>query len=282
MTLLQPSNVKLNAAELRATCRKLDGVTQLTDKYSKAPLKVSKAFRDGDSGRLCLYMVDVSPGMLDGDTYELDFTLERDTHLVLTTQSFAKIHPSTHAESSLHAHFKLAEDSILEYFPEPTIPYADSRFHGVNRFDLADNATLLYADVVTPGRTHRDEKFAFNRFSTDLEVYRKGKLVVWDHFLLQPNIHQFDAIGAMEQFTHCGSFWIITEQPTDSLLQLIREAISKVDSSNLLAAASLTTDKGISVRMLGHNVWQLQQLIQAIWDLTREHLLNLPACHLRK
>jgi urease accessory protein UreH len=114
---------------------------------------------------------------------------------------------------------------------------------------LADNATLLYADVVTPGRTHRDEKFVFDRFANDLEVYRKGKLVVWDHYLLQPEIHQFDAIGAMEQFTHCGSFWIITEQPTDVLLQLIREAISKVDSNAVLAAASLTVDKSISVRM---------------------------------
>jgi urease accessory protein len=227
-------------------------------------------------------MVDVSPGMLDGDTYELDFTLERDAHLVLTNQSFTKIHPATHSESTLHAHFKLAEGSVLEYFPEPTIPYAGSRFHGVNRFDLTGNATLLYADVVTPGRTHRDEKFVFDRFANDLEVYRNGKLVVWDHFLLQPTIHQFDAIGAMEQFTHCGSFWIITEQPTVVLLEVIREVISKVDSSAVLAAASLTADKSISVRMLGHNVWQLQQLIQTIWDLSREHLLNLPACHLRK
>lgn len=282
MTLLQPSLANLNAAALRITCRNVDGVTLITDKYYKSPLKISKAFRDGDSGRLCLYMVDVSPGMLNGDRYALDFSLEANSHLVLTNQSFTKVHPCPNDDARLHAHFKVESGAVLEYFPEPTIPYAESKFKSVQRFDLAQGATLLFAEVTTPGRTHRDERFQFSRLDNQVEVYRDGKLVVWDHFLLQPAIHQVDSIGAMEQFSHSGSFWIVCEQSSSALLEQIRSVIQARAGEDVLAAASFIADKGISVRMLGHNVWQLQQLIQSIWDVCRVDLLNLPECHLRK
>jgi urease accessory protein len=282
MTLLQPSLATHNTAELQVTCRTVDGVTQIVEKYYKAPLKISKAFREDDSDRLCLYMVDVSPGMLDGDRYHLDFDLKENCHLVLTNQSFTKVHPCPRDEAQLHAKFRVGEGAVLEYFPEPTIPYADSVLKAVQRFDLASDATLLFAEVNTPGRTHRDEQYQFRRLDNQVEVYRAGKLVVWDHFLAEPLQSQIHATGAMESYTHNSTFWILTPRPSQTLLERIRGILSQLDEANMLAAASLTADKGICVRMLGHNVWQLQQLIQTIWNACREELLQLPACYFRK
>jgi urease accessory protein len=227
-------------------------------------------------------MIDVSPGMLDGDHYEISVTLERDSHLVLTNQSFTKIHPSVSQESHLTATFHLEQHAVLEYFPEPTIPYAESRYNGIQRFHLNDGSTLFFAEILTPGRTHHEEKFSLTSFSSTVEILQNNSPIAWEHFYIQPSLHQIASMGAMENYTHSGTFWIIHQDADDRFLEKLRVLFSKVNESEILVAGSLLSKNNICVRMLGHNVWQIQTLIQTIWDSCREELMKLPPMQFRK
>lgn len=282
MNIATVTNSTAYSASLRVTCRLVDGVTQVVERYHQVPLKISKTFREELSSRLWMYMVDVSPGMLDGDGYELAFQLEAGTHLVLTNQSFTKVHPTPYHMATLDAHYQIGRDATLEYFPEPTIPYAGSRFRSTQRFDLEHGASLIYADITTPGRTHRDEKFAFTEFASAVEVYREGRLLVWDHFRLEPQRDRHTLIGAFEHYSHSGSLWLVTQRPFKAVMADVRQLAYSKQNENLLVGVSELQEQGFCVRVLGHNVWQIQQLFQQVWELCRVQVFDLPAITLRK
>lgn len=268
------------SAELSGRFAIRGGVTCLVERFHTAPLKIAKTFQLDGTGQLSVYMMDASPGILDGDDYRIDMELEGGAEVFVTNQSFMKVHPTPVSFSTIKQSFTLGKGALLEYFPEPTIPYAQSRFTSGIAFHLAEGAELLYADIITPGRTHRGELFQYESLLSGLEVYRTGRLIAWDRFRLEPAIHRFRALGSLERYTHIGSFWIFSERADGALLQLIRESVPT--EAGILTGASLTAEQGILVRMLGHNVWQLQKSIQRIWDCCRLHMLHKPVYQLRK
>ncbi|GIP15937.1 urease accessory protein UreD [Paenibacillus montaniterrae] len=274
--------ITINRSVLHASCKLVDQKSVLTERYHQTPLKITKTFREPESDALMLYMMDVSPGLMEGDQYELRIKQEEQTHLVLTNQSFTKIHPALMNGASVNAKFELGKGARLEYMPEPTIPYKDSIFQGRNQFYLSEDASLIFVEITTPGRTHRDEKFQFTKCATTTEIYMEGQLVACDSFCLIPQRHPHALIGVLEHYTHQAMMWIFSPQAKDELLQIIRLELEACDQTKLLAAASLASRGGIVVRMLGSTVWELQQLTQRLWNLSRSRLWQLSPCNLRK
>jgi len=283
---IQPTTTRtptLRSSSLRAACRLIGGKTVLTERYHEAPLKITKTFRDETSGALSLILMDISPGLMDGDNYAMNILLRDRSHLILTNQSYTKVHPAPNHGARTDYRFTLKRGAILEYFPEPTIPYAGSRLEATTAFQLAEDAALLYAEITTPGRTHRGEQFQFDSFSARTEVKKEDRIIVWDHFLLEPAIHNYSGPGAMENYTHSGVFWIIADRVGEELLHRIRALLPTPSPDNdILAGASLSAHRGIAVRMLGHRVWQLEQLRDSIWAEARSWLWQYPPCRLRK
>lgn len=272
----------VNRSILHATCKLVEQKSVLTERYHQTPLKITKTFREPQTDALMLYMMDVSPGLMEGDQYELDIKLEERSHLVLTNQSFTKIHPALKHGASVRARLEVGEGAILEYMPEPTIPYKDSIFHGHNQFHLAKDASLIFAEITTPGRTHREEIFQFSKCAATTEIYIEGQLVASDRFCLIPKRHDHALIGVLEHYTHQAVMWIFAPDAKDELLQVIRRELGACDQGKLLAAASLASRGGIVIRMLGNTVWELQALTQRIWDICRSELWQIEPCHLRK
>jgi len=272
----------INRATLRAVCQHVAGKTVLTSRYHETPLKITKTFREPDTNALLMYVMDVSPGLMEGDHYELQLKQQLGTHLVMTNQSFTKVHPALLHGSSTTARFELEEGAKLEYMPEPTIPYKDSMFTGRNEFHLAKDASLIFAEIITPGRTHRDERYQFATFATTTELYLDGQLVASDRYLLKPGSDAYSAIGVMEQYTHQAVMWIFSPKVNADLLVLLRAELELLARERVLAAASLAEKGGIVVRAVGHSVWELQQLCQRLWDISREKLWGYPPCLLRK
>ena len=56
-------------SELRTVFRSAGGRTEIGDKYHTAPVKIAKAFPVQE--QLAVIVMDVSPGMLEGDRYEI-------------------------------------------------------------------------------------------------------------------------------------------------------------------------------------------------------------------
>lgn len=278
-TKLHPILTEHNTSVLRGRFALRSGRTVLTERYHEAPLKISKTFILSPAGELLVYMMDSSPGILDGDAYVIDFCLEEDTHVYLTNQSYTKVHPTPSKPSMLKQTFQLQRGAVLEYFPEPLIPYADSKFTTETIFHMEQGATLFFGDIITPGRIHHGELFQYDSLDSHMETYRRDQLIAWEHFHLQPKLHRYQELGALETYTHMGTLWIFSEQVDESLISEIRQLFP---DEGLLIGTSLTADKGIIVRMLGHQVWKLQAMMQTLTDCCRTRLLGKSPLHIRR
>lgn len=267
---------------LRATCKKIEHRTILAERYHDSPMKITKTFHEPSTNGLMLYLMDVSPGLMEGDHYEAAISLEQHTHLMMTNQSSTKIHPAKQLGAKTNFTFHIGEHAILEYMPEPTIPYRDSQLHAHNIFHLEEDSSLLYCDILSSGRVHHNEKFQYRQLSMTTEIFRSNKRVAYDHFLMRSHDHAYEASGALEHYTHQGAFWIFAIGANYELLSQIREICSSYHNHDIITGASLAISDGIIVRMAGHNVWQLQDLCSRIWQCARLHLLQFPPCVIRK
>ena len=95
MSMMQPITATpsaLRSSTLRATFRRKEAGTFIASKYHTAPIKIAKAFPL--DGRLGVIVMDVSPGLLDGDRYDFQWNVEDGAHVYMTNQSFTKVHPS--------------------------------------------------------------------------------------------------------------------------------------------------------------------------------------------
>jgi urease accessory protein len=282
-----------NTGEIAAEFAVRNGQTQLIHKFHTSPLKIAKTFRYANgqlssdaavSDQLGVYMMDCSPGLMSGDHYELHWHLHKDTSVFLTNQSFTKIHPSIEKGSTQRQIFKLEEGALLEYIPEPMMPYKDSSYRGEMEVHLEPGATAIFTDVLCPGRTQRGEKFHYKCYANRMKVYAGSKLIFYQNQCIEPSQMNLQSLGCWGDQTHLGSLYVFSEhirqQHVDSLLEALRQAsLNEVEgtitSSNLRYGASLTYQQGLVFSVMGGHAWQLQRILTQAWGIVRSQLLSL-------
>ncbi|GAB7388380.1 hypothetical protein BSNK01_22170 [Bacillaceae bacterium] len=264
-----------------------NGKTVLTRSFHKWPLKIAKPFA-GEHGELLLYLQDASPGLFNGDVQEIACTLEKGARLFLTTPASCRLHPSPTEEASRQLlRFFLQEGAVLEYFPEPLVPYRGVNFSGKTELHMEKGAQAMIAEILTPGRIGRGEIFAYERVASEFSVYWHGRLTAWDSLVLEPA--RWDTRhGIFDEYTHLATFWVLSEKTAPShveKLQSFFETFStdeKYGARDVYAGASLLAENGLVVRMLGHSVCALQECIHASWRFLRRELLGSEPFPIRK
>ncbi|AEF93634.1 Urease accessory protein ureD [Desulfotomaculum nigrificans CO-1-SRB] len=289
--MLALSNVPGKRGELRLRLGLKEGRTIIKDAYNRVPLKIAKPFYlEPETGEIFLYQMNPTGGMVQGDEYYQEVTLEDGARAYFTTQSAAKIYRMSDSYARQVNVFKVGEGALLEYFPDPVIPFARSRFVGETEIFLHRGATVFLAEIVTPGRVKRDEVFQYEYYHSKTKVYWEGELVLWDNWILTPGSKDIRGLGIYEGYTHYGSLFIFSEQVSqglaDKLHGLFAEADELVGESGngqgILASASLTLKNGVAVRLLGYRASDLEKAVTTCWDLARRELVGLQKPRIRK
>lgn len=241
-----------------------DGRTVLTDSYHRAPLKVAKPFYAGD-GTMGICLMDASPGLLGGDRQEIDCTLYPGARLFLTTQSSLRLHPGAGGEASESLQrFQVAPGAVLEYFPEPVVPFARSRHWGETVLEVAAGGTVLMAETVTPGRWGMGEVFQFRELALQTSVYRDGVLVAWDSLRLNPG--RMDLESAWGGFTHTSILWIVSDRLSDEEVERLREA---AEDREVYSGLSCLEGGGCVLRGLARSARALQWWLYRVSEIVR-------------
>ena len=269
-------------AKLHAVFEAKQGRTHITDRYYEVPLRISRTFRlPGSDGELCVYTSDVSPGVMNGDAYESVWEIKKNAHVVLTSTSATRLHPTPSLPSRVNHTFHLEQGATLEYFPECVIPYAGSHATLSAAFHMQKDAVLIYADVWSAGRVHHGEIYDFIRFEGNTEVWRNNELVLWDRFTLEPRQANPDTLSSMIGYTHMASLWMVGTGMGSDELNLLRSLLPK-DTRILAGASFLAGGEGIAVRMLGSAAYELQEFCITLWNSIRERVLLKPPLQFRK
>jgi urease accessory protein len=211
-----------------------------------------------------------SPGMLDGDHYEIDIEVESGCSLQLQSQSYQRIF-NMEQGATQRQQIKLHTGAAFTYIQHPVVPHEKAIFKGVNKIELSDNCQLTFGEILTCGRKHSGEVFKYTSFHNITEVYHNGKLLVKDNLLLQPRTVDMAAIGQMEGYTHQATLiHVNTRADVEEGLVDALHALPEVE--NEVAFGVSRPSAGILiVRMLGNGGEQLFTALQKIADHCRHY-----------
>lgn len=272
-------------SQLRAVFEKRERGTIITSKYHTAPIKIAKAFPLG--GPVGVIVMDVSPGLLAGDQYELYWKAEDEAHAYITNQSFTKVHPAheDHGGSAMIQCFELGKGAIVESMPEPTMLYRDAEFTMHTEVRLAEGAIWMGAEVLCPGRALRGELFAYRFFRSKFNVYYKDELIYAQNQFIEPLAQRLTVRGCFAGMTHTGVFYAFSDRLQAAHAEAIRTVLSELpllEEHPIEWGVSMTYKYGIAVMMASTAAWALQEALSIAWAKAREVVLGLPPIALRK
>ncbi|WP_138752338.1 urease accessory protein UreD [Paenibacillus sinopodophylli] len=263
---------------LRAAFTSRQGLTIVDNKFHTAPIKIAKAFPL--DGQLGIIVMDVSPGLLSGDRYELLWTCGDDSHVMITNQSYTKVHPSKVAEdSSMLQQFVLAPNAVVEHMPEPVMLYKDAAFRNETRVEMQQGSVWIQGEVLCPGRTMRGERFDYRSYRNELSIHYEGELIFFQRQQIDPANHAITAPGCWEEMSHSATFYVFSDRVDRSHLELIQQKLDRIvspEGHRIVSGASMTHHYGIVVSALSTAAWPLQQLMRELWETVRYALLERP------
>ena len=135
-------------------------------------------------------------------------------------------------------------------------------FSSTCRFHIVENATLVYGEVLTPGRKMCGEIFQFKRFRNLTEIFMDDRLVYRENIFITPQDQQLNALGLLEGFTHQASWLLIDKNITEGIIDKVFDYLeSQVNITFGLTAMQVP---GFVVRILGNSAEELYDCLKHI------------------
>lgn len=259
------SNKYIKTSTVNITTLNKYGKTILDDIYFTAPFKVSPAFYKEDNS-IKVIVMSASAGIMAGDIQEYNITVNDNTNIEVTSQSYEKIHKMEDGDSYRECNITVGSNSLLKYKPLPTIPFKDSAFNSNMNITLKDKSSrLILIDIISCGRVACGERFEFKYYKSYTEVKCHDKLVYVDNTIYNPSIIDLNNFGMFEGYSHLANMLICNFDDPIEKLDLIREIIE--NNENVNGGATLTQSKDISVKIFGCSAQNLISVSEDISEL---------------
>lgn len=139
-----------------------------------------------------VYMLSYGGGIVSGDHFDIVVRVGPQAKLLLMTQGNTKIFKDIQRRLGLPPSSEqiianyIAADATLMLLPDPVTSFKLSSFCSRQTFHLASGATskLVLLDWFNSGRITRGESWLFQHYSSRIDVFVEGKLVLRDHMAL--------------------------------------------------------------------------------------------------
>jgi len=254
--------------------------TILKESFAEGAFKITRSVYLTTSGEAYFYIMNPGGGYLDGDFYKIDIYLEEAAEAVVTTQSSTKIYktPLSHATQELTIYLK--KGSVLEFLPDPVIAYEHARFKQRTIVQMEQGASLIYADIYTPGWAADGTHFQYDLLQSKMEVYMDHKLILFDHIKLEPIEDDLKGIGYMEGFSHFGTMFVIDERVNQVLLDELYELFEPLFGIRI--GLSMLSVSGFALRVLANTTQEVEKVFGICHETLRKKVLVKEPVFLRK
>lgn len=227
-----------------------------------------------------VFMITTTGCVLQGDRMDLDISVAPGARAHVTTQSATKIHSMDVNYALQNQTLSLDDGSYLELQPEPLIPHRRARFLSRTHISIAPSATLLYGEIVQPGRKyhHDDETFGATLMSLEVDAQRPdGSHLFSEKLVIEPALRSVRQVAVMESFDVFGNVILLT--PGDCAERVHARVEADVDLERGVAwgACSLPNDAGLIFKAVGRETEQVKAQVRKFWGIAREEITNTPA-----
>ncbi|WP_175649354.1 urease accessory protein UreD [Micromonospora avicenniae] len=262
------------------------GSTRIIRQYQKSPLYVYRPIYldPGRPDMAFVFLQQQGDGFVQGDRYRVDVDCAPGSAVHLTTQAATKVFKARDDFATQLVNLRAGHNAILEYLPDPVIPFRGSRLYQRTSVTVAEDATVILGEVLLPGRMARDEAHVYDLFWAETEVRDPdGTLLFTDTLRLRPGeVDDPRSPGVLGGYDILASLYVIcSEMPAAELVTVLREALAGVPEV-LSGVTQLPASRGAAVRILGHTSKHVQAAMHVAWDRARTRLLGSPAPDLRK
>jgi urease accessory protein len=222
-----------------------------------------------------LFIITTSGCVLQGDRLALEVTLGPGARAHLTTQSATKIHTMDANYAAQTQHISLADGAYLEFMPDPLIPHRRARFLSDTRISLAETATLLYSEIIQPGRKHHhpDECFGATLLSLATTATRpSGRLLFAEKLLAEPERRPVRQTGVMGPFDALANVILLTPKDNADRVDARVDAAVDLEQGLAFGACRLPNDAGLIFKVLAHETAQVKTKVREFWGIVREEI----------
>jgi urease accessory protein len=270
---------------LALTLEMSSGKTVMKEQFCKVPLYVQRALYLEESlpSMAYLYVISISEGILQGDRYRIDIALKKNARAHITTTGATKLYYMERNYATQIVNISLDDGCYLEYVPDQIIPYAHSRFYQKASFKIHANSTLVYSEVVVPGRVAHGESFDYDVcYLKTLARDQNDELTFVDIARLIPKAGNLKTLGLLGDHDVFGTIYIVTNK---KYLEELKRAVNVAREKFPKVSAGVTTlprDSGILIRVLGNRADEIKSFIYEVVAIVRKLVLDAPFSGVRK
>lgn len=276
---MQASRNKKETSLASITVGKLDlrfkhvrGKTRLLDCYQQPPLKVSRDLYVEGTNHDTVFLMESSGGLVAGDRNEFNVYVEEEGSVTLRPQSATKVYPAFNDKpSTQQVNITLEDHTFLEWNREEVIPFEDARFTSTTSIQMTDTSSLLWGEILYPGREKRGEAFTFRACNTHLDVWVNDHCVVYDRLRLQPSEQNLKQLGALEDYNYIGSVWIVSPSITDTDAKVHETFVQNKEHKS---GITMLDGKGILVRWLSNDLPLVKKEFDKVSDYFKSRMIT--------
>jgi urease accessory protein len=284
-----PEKTRMHASLRLAFARdEVSGSTKLSFSHQDPPLRVIRAFHTQENGAL-VHLHNVSGGLFGGDNLSLEVQVGRSAEVQLTTTGATRIYrcgPGS-ARTRQHCEFTVLEGALLEYVPDPIIPYAEANFCQRTVIRLSPGAGLFWWEILAPGREAKDEIFAFQRVEMRSDITAGDELICTERMNLEQDKKPVGSSGRMGPYRYYATFNIckvgVSAERWLELEQHLRKVVQNLSRvGDTLWGISTLKAHGLAVRCLAQQGCDVLSGVFSLWDAAKFALYGRHAIRPRK
>jgi len=241
--------------------------------YYKNPLR-SFSNDDGIENIPTAVIVNTSGGIVSGDKHKVCINIDKNSKALIFSQAAEKIYKSLNNDyAEINNDIFVGENSWIEWLPQETIVFENSRLKRNLNIYLSKNSESLAGEIVVLGRLAKGE-FVNNVYLKDaISIYKNGKIQWVDIALLKEGVN--NARSSSTRLDGANSFFTIVlssekvKKYKKAIVDLTTSFIKKIKISVTLVNENLVI-KGLSEDPL-----LLRKIFSKIWCFIRLELKKL-------
>ena len=259
--------------------------TVITDQYSQVPLYTQKAlYYDENLPNMAhLFIMSPSGGILQGDRYRMDISLANNAVSHITTQGATRIYKMNSNYATQLININVGKDCYLEFIPDQIIPFRNSRYYQKVSLNVDPSATLIYSEIIVPGRVAMGELFSYDLCylkTIGQNIEKNIKFV--DNCMSKPKNQNMNTLGMFGNHTVLASVYILTKNENALILNKKINSIIKNNDEVSGGSTILPNNSGLVVRLMCNSSEIIKTEIYDIVRIVRKEILDAEFTGIRK
>ena len=99
-------------------------------------------------------------------------------------------------------------------------------FKWIRHFVWQHDSTVLWGEIIAPGREKRGEIFDYESFRSNFKIYVDDELIAFDSLHFSPREMDLGGIGVLEGAMYIGSVWLVSPNIEDVDIRALQETIT--------------------------------------------------------